>query len=151
MLVYIIDGFNLVHRVKNLKNSVEPHCSLIRYIRMNKLTGSRNNKVIIVFDGSYNLAAFQERGDYELFFSQNLSADELIHKKLKSLLNKSQVVVVSDDREIRDFTKREGARSLRINEFIKIKQPDVSEAKDIDYSLQREITEEMRKIWLKDK
>ena len=149
--MYIIDGFNLVHRIKSLKSSVEPHCSLIRYIRMNKLTGSRNNKVVIVFDGSFNLAASQEKGDYELVFSQSLSADELIHKKLKSLSNKSQVLVVSDDREIRDFTKREGARSLRIHEFVKIKQSQTPEGKEINYSLQREITEEMRKIWLKDK
>jgi len=118
---------------------------------MNKLTGSRNNKVVIVFDGSFNLAASQEKGDYELVFSQSLSADELIHKKLKSLSNKSQVLVVSDDREIRDFTKREGARSLRIHEFVKIKQSQTPEGKEINYSLQREITEEMRKIWLKDK
>ena len=150
MLVYIIDAFNLVHRVRELKHSTTPHRDLIRYIRTNKLTGSRNNKVIIVFDGKVNDEVLREKGEYEIIFSGTMNADGLIKKRLKKVKNKSETIVVSDDRQIRDFTKQEGARSYRINDFTKIKKKTKKEEKEISYGLQHEITEELRKIWLKE-
>ena len=98
MLRYIIDAFNLVHRVKSLKNSDTPHRDLIRYIRTNKLTGSKNNKVIVVFDGRINDDALREKGDFEVVFSGQISADEIIKKRVDKIKNKSakeQGVVVS--------------------------------------------------------
>ena len=150
MLVYIIDGFNLVHRVKSLKNSTTPHRDLIRYIRTNKLTGSKNNKVIVVFDGRVNDDALREKGDFEVVFSGQISADEVIKKRLEKIKNKSETVVVSDDRQIREATKRQGARSYRIADFTKTKKKSERSEKEISYGLQYEITEELRRIWLKE-
>ena len=153
MLVYIIDGFNVVHKISNLKKSTTPHVDLINYIRNNKLTGSRNNKVIIVFDGGVNLQAKAVALNFKVLFSLEKSGDDLIELELKKIKNKSQVVVVSDDREIRDFTKTYGAQSMRVLSFIekKTKKVKVEEiTKEISYSTQREITEELRKIWLKE-
>lgn len=147
--MYIIDGFNLIHRVKVLKESKAPHCDLIHYIRKNKLTGSRNNKVIIVFDGKINFEVNKER-EFEVIFSGSKSGDEVIKKRLEKIKNKSEVVVVSDDREVRDIVKREGARVCRTFDFIKTKKRPKIEEKQISYSLQREITEELRKIWLNE-
>ena len=64
----------------------------------------------------------------------------------------SEVVVVSDDREIRDAVKKFGARVCRTADFLKTKkkQTDQEGVKDISYTLQHEITEELRKLWLKD-
>jgi len=149
MLAYIIDGFNLIHKIPVLKNSNNPHWGLIQFIKVNKLTGSRNNKVIVVFDGGPNSEAAGET-DFEVVFSQNKSADEIIEAILKRAKNKGETIVVSDDREIRSFVKREGAKSCRTTDFIKIKDKEKKEEdKEISYSLQNEITEEMRKIWLK--
>jgi len=150
MLVYIIDAFNLVHRVKSLKSSDTPHRDLIRYIRTNKLTGSWSNKVIVVFDGRVNEDALRERGDFEVVFSGELSADEIIKKRVDRTKNRSETVVVSDDRQIRDITKRQGARSYRIDDFIKTRKKEEKSEKEISYGLQHEITEELRKIWLKE-
>lgn len=152
MLVYIIDGFNLIHKISNIRGSFRPHLELIHYIRNNKLTGSKNNRVLIVFDGKANLDAAREKGDFEIFFSQEQSADDLIKIKLSKFKRTSEVVVVSDDREIRDAAKKFGARVCRTGDFLKTKkkQTDQEGAKDISYTLQREITEELRKIWLKE-
>jgi predicted RNA-binding protein with PIN domain len=146
--VYIIDGFNLVHKVPALKKSGSPHTDLIQYIRRNKFTGSRNNKVIIVFDGGIDWEAKKEK-EYQIVFSADRSADDIIKSRISAAKNKAQIVVVSDDREIRDHAKRERVTLLRIHEFIKknSKAEKREENKDISYSLQREITEEMRKIW----
>ncbi|MCK5491562.1 MAG: NYN domain-containing protein [Candidatus Omnitrophica bacterium] len=154
MLVYIIDAFNLVHKVPELKNSQTPHIDLIRYIKKNKLTGSINNKVIVVFDGQSRPEVIGS--EFEVFFSGYGTADDIIKKIVSNLKNKSETVVVSDDREIRDFVKIAGAKSCRIDNFIRLrikvinKEKNEGNKKEIDSLLQREITEEMRKIWLKE-
>lgn len=149
MLLYIIDGYNLTHKVKSLKNSSTPQHDLIRYIEKNRLTGSRNNKVIIVFDGYLEPGLSQRSGFFNLFGSGQISADELIKKKTESAKNKSEVVVVTDDRALRDSVRRHGVRLCKIAEFINRKQkPPFVPEKDISHALEHEITEEMRKIWL---
>jgi len=147
MLQYIIDGFNLAHKISSLKKSSNIHQDLVNYIKNHKLTGSRNNKVLIVFDGKPNRLSTQEK-EFKIIFSDQKSADELIAKRLENMGATSEVVVVSDDLEVKRNAKDQGARVCGTAEFIKTKKKDVWRSKDIDYTLQREITEELRKIWL---
>ncbi|UCC95737.1 MAG: NYN domain-containing protein [Candidatus Omnitrophota bacterium] len=149
MLVYIIDGCNLIHKVPSLKKSASAHAHLIGYIKKNKLTGSKNNKVIIVFDGEpYSLPHY----DFEVIYSHQMTADEIIKRKVQKLENKRQVIVVSDDREIQDFARSQGAHTQKITEFVKAKKSGKrkEDEKAISYTLAHQITEEMRKIWLKE-
>lgn len=150
MLVYIIDGFNLIHSVSILRSSNAPHYDLIHYIKKNKLTGSKNNKVIIVFDGKVNPDVAREM-EFEIIFSRDRCADDVIIERVRRMKNKSEVVVVSDDREIRYAVKQERAKSYRIADFVKIKIKKQKNEKEISWELQKEITQEMSKIWLKDK
>lgn len=150
MLVYIIDGFNLIHKVPKLKNSSFPQKALVDYIRLNNLTGSKNNQVIIVFDGYMPAGFITNEAGFKTLFGSGKSADELIKSKVSGIRQKSEVVVVSDDRQIKDFIRRLGARSLSTLDFIKRKtreKPGESE-KDISYSLQYEITQALRKSLL---
>lgn len=149
MLVYIIDGFNVVHKIPHVKQSATPREDLIKHIKKNKLTGSKNNKVIVVFDGGFHDLGEKE---FEVIFSGDRSADELIKQRLDKIKIKSEVIVVSDDKQIREFTIKARAKSYRVQAFLAPKtKPERKEpAKDISYPLQREITEEMRKIWLKE-
>jgi len=153
MLVYIIDGFNLVYQIKGLKDSTNPHIGLINYIRNNKLSGSHNNQVVIVFDGAVNLEAIQQRGKFELLFSNQSSADDLIINRIKKIKNKKQAVMVSDDRQLRDSARSFGVKVCWVKEFIFSKKKTIKEEenrKDIGPALKEEITQEMRKIWLKE-
>ena len=148
MLQYIIDGFNVVHKISSLKHSVTPRADLIRYIKKHKLTGSQNNKVTVVFDGAPSQEVISERG-IKIFYSDQRPADDLIIAQIKKTKNTSQLIVVSDDREIRDCANTHKARSVRVLNFInpkKTSKPQTKEQKDISYTLQKEITEEMRKI-----
>ncbi|MDD4955065.1 MAG: NYN domain-containing protein [Candidatus Omnitrophica bacterium] len=154
MLLYIIDGFNLVHKIPSVKSSDIPQLELIYYIKNNKLTGSRNNKVVIVFDGALQPEAKRD-AEFEIVFSGEFSADDLIKARIDKIKNSkyplSEVIVVSDDREIRDYAKKQGAISERTVDFIKPKgTANRSDSKDISYPLQKEITDELRKIWLKE-
>jgi predicted RNA-binding protein with PIN domain len=123
---------------------------LIQYIKNNRLTGSHNNKVIIVFDGAPDLTAQRER-EFEIIFSLGESADNLIKRRISRTKLKSEIVAVSDDREIIDYAKKEGAKFLRISDFIRDKTDSHKnqDTKEISFPLQAEITEELRRIWLK--
>lgn len=150
MLVYIIDGFNLAHKIPSIKKSASPQRDLIQYIYLHKLTGSNNNKVIIVFDG-YMPAMFQSECQFEIIYSGQKTADDVIKQRLDNLKNRSQIIVVTDDREIRDYVKQKCAVSVRVGEFLKEKKIAKPEnRKDISYVLQKEITDELRKVWLKE-
>ncbi len=158
MLLYIIDGFNLVHKLTSVKTSETPQYGLIQYIKKSKLTGSARNNVIIIYDGGCP-DNFPPEREFKIIFSDKKLADDLIKQKIYAIknLNKfpiSEVIVVSDDREIRDYAIKHGAVSLRTLDFLKIKKEDKraneKEDKDISYPLQREITEELRRIWLKE-
>ncbi|MBP7089008.1 MAG: NYN domain-containing protein, partial [Candidatus Omnitrophica bacterium] len=149
---YIIDGFNLVHKIPSLKTCDDPYTGLINYIKKNKLSGSKNNKVMIIFDGWANYLSSQEK-EFKIIFSGDNTADDLIKKRLEKIDNISEVVVVSDDHEVRHNAKKQGARLCSTVEFMSKrikKKTDYSQDKEIDYNLQKEINEELKKIWLKE-
>ncbi|MCF7870944.1 MAG: NYN domain-containing protein [Candidatus Omnitrophica bacterium] len=149
MLRFIIDGYNLVHKISKIKDSSTPCSDLILFIYKNKLTGSDNNEVWLIFDGGrppYQINNFQ----YKIKFSGSESADDLIIKKVERVNNKKQIVVVTDDRQLAYRARSLGAKNISVDSFIsktKIKEKK-EKVKDIKYSLQREITEELKKIWL---
>ena len=148
MLVYIIDGFNLAHKIEELRGSSCLQQDLIQYIKKHALTGSRNNKVTVVFDGNMRWG-FSEK-EFEVLFSGKHTADTLIKRRVENSSNVRQVVVVTDDREVRDFVRRRGASLCRVKDFIrgKKKKKRQETAKDISYPLARQITEELRRIWI---
>ena len=156
MLWYIIDGWNLVHKIPSIKGKPFAWKELIFFIKRNRLTGSRNNKVTIVFDGTTDLDSIREEKEFEIIFSQDKSADEIINSKVSSYKNKSLVCVISDDRQIISHTRTCGASFLRSSQFLKIKKKKSSgkeseeASKDISYTTKRQITEELRRIWLKE-
>ena len=135
-----------------------PQFELIQYIKKNKLSGSARNSVIIIYDGMPQASVTRER-EFEIIFSQERSADELIKQRIDKIKNYtkypiSEVIIVSDDREIREYAIKSGAVSLRTVDFLKIKKESPREDKqgdkDISFHLQKEITDELRKIWLKE-
>jgi predicted RNA-binding protein with PIN domain len=152
MLTYLIDGFNLFHQIGEIKNSNSPRSDLIQFIRTNRLVGSSNNKIIIVFDGHQTPDTPTER-EYKIVFSNDRSADDVIKERISKTKNKRQLIVVSDDREIRDYAKMEGAISMRIQDFLKRgtarEKKRSGDGRDINPSKMIEITEELKKIWVK--
>ncbi|MCF7886993.1 MAG: NYN domain-containing protein [Candidatus Omnitrophica bacterium] len=152
MLQFIIDGYNLVYKIPEVKSSSAPCSDLLIFIHKNKLTGSFNNDVWVVFDGGrppYQINNFQ----YKIIFSGQESADDRIIKKVEQAKNRKQIIVVTDDRQLAYRARFLGGKNIRIDEFIsKIKKKEKKEKKEeiknIKYSVQREITEELKKIWL---
>ncbi|OQX88054.1 MAG: hypothetical protein B6D55_01365 [Candidatus Omnitrophica bacterium 4484_70.2] len=144
MLWYIIDGWNLLNKIEDIKN--KKYHTLISYIKSHNLTGSKNNKVTVVFDGFF----LPEKDDrFQIIFSREKSADEVIEVLVERSKNRKQIIVVTDDLEIIRRIKLLGAGYRKTKEFLakRKKRKKEEETKKISYSLQREITEELKKIW----
>ena len=148
MLWYIIDGWNLLKNIEEIKD--KDYKALVDYIKRYNLTGSRNNKVTIVFDGKF---AFLKDSYFDIICSGKKTADEVIENLVERTKNRKQIVVISNDLELVHRIRLLGANYKKVKDFLSRKKKRERKKKESDknisYSLQREITEELKNIWLK--
>jgi predicted RNA-binding protein with PIN domain len=95
----------------------------------------------------------------DIIFSRDETADEKIKKMVEKSSRPRNIVVVSDDKEIKLFVKSVGARVLGAEEFInrqekqrnlKDEETAMSALKpELNYSEILKINRELKKIWLK--
>lgn len=167
-LVFVIDGYNIIKSPQltriTRKNAAISHSSFLSYIRNRRLTGSQRNRVIVVFDGfpPVSSAPHAREEGMETVFSGSYSADERINQLVEHSRNPRNVVVVTDDRQLRFSVSAAGARVMSAGEFLKIdtltakdkrgagQKPEsaVREEKKLSYSQQESINRELRKLWL---
>jgi len=168
-LHYLIDGYNIIKKTPgvfsaNLQSGRE---ELIRLIEIHAPQGSLNNPVTIVFDGRSGvfggmMPSFP--GGLKVIFSQDESADDKIRKIVEKSDRKKEMVVVTDDRELGFATRAMGTKLMSVKEFLgKTEKPSPQfkrsiskdkkeiDEKSISQSLEYQITDEMKKIWLKEK
>ena len=174
-LHFIIDGYNLIKQTPvldkiNLNDSRE---ALVRFLKIHRPQG--NNPVTIVFDGSTRFTVNPEHGrridgkeggfyspqpaspagsPARVIFSQNQSADDKIKRLVENSNNPKNIVVVTNDREIRDFSRQFQAQIKTVEEFLGKFNPSakkrVSPEKELlSPGVEAEITGEMKKLWLK--
>ena len=94
-------------------------------------------------------------------FSKGQSADDLIKKMVEQSQTKKNLVVVSNDKDIKLYVRALGASVLSVQEFTmtpekKIKQksarlPQASEGKYVSLTQQDKINKELERIWIKSK
>ena len=153
-LQYIIDGYNIINHPlfkENQKIIKDSRAALLKIIKTKRLCGSPRNKVIIVFDGYPQTDKLEDAiGDLEVIFSRNNSADEKIKKMVENCANPKNIIVVSDDKEIKFFIRTCGARPMSAEEFLahpeaKHKEPVKPE---LTFTQMHKINQELRKLWL---
>lgn len=157
MLYYLIDGYNVIRQMsflsgKTLRGERE---GLIRFIKEKKPQGK--NRVAIVFDGQKGVSSPpQQNSEIKVIFTKNISADEKI-KKMVEKGDAKQMVVVSDDKEIKFCVRNLGAKVLSVKEFIEKGLPNrrptgkkmISPQEKKLPSQTKEITQELERLWLK--
>jgi len=158
-LQYIIDAYNLINhpQFKAAKPALNIQHSLANFIKFNKLTGSINNRVILVFDGYPPPKQDIPEGDgLVCMFSRKLEADELIKRIVEESVSIGNIIVVSDDRQVQLSAKLLHARSSGIEEFVCKNKNNkfaskassgIVEAK-LTYSQMQKINAEFKKLWL---
>ncbi|MFH1287375.1 MAG: NYN domain-containing protein [bacterium] len=152
---FIVDGYNAMHRLSlcednNLQAGRE---RLIALIKKYKLAGSSNNKLTIVFDGKMNIFSPYENVGKGVIFTQDETADDKIKRMVEDSKNPREIVVITDDNEIKYYTRGLGAKVTSIADFFartkkKSKSTDNEKMSEYDESY-FQITDELKKLWLK--
>lgn len=162
-LRYIIDGYNLLnHKLfpAKFKKSSEAMVSIKNLILLGKNL-SKKSEVIVVFDGfpSLNQKMLNHQVRPRFVYSGGKSADQKIKEIVENSSNPKEIIVVTDDKEIRFTVKAKGAQVLSVEEFIfpkdsslgqKEKKSLESSKPELSYQKMYQINRELRKYWLKE-
>ena len=158
-LQYIVDAYNLTNhpRFKLITRAVNIQHSLADFIRINKLTGSKNNKVILVFDGyPPQNQDLPENDGLTCMFSRKIEADELIKKIVEESGSVRNIIVISDDKQVQLASRLLHAQVCGVEEFIcgkkdkriaRVEKVDANGA-ELTYSAMQKINAELKKRWL---
>ena len=158
-LQYIIDGHNITNHpefIKLIPNKFSDlRVALIQFIKMSGLGASPNNKCLVVFDGYADPCLDNlEAGNIEVAFSRRLSADERIKRLVELATIPKNIIVVSDDKEIRFFVRSCGAKSMSVEDFLGAQERRRPSGKtpapetELSYTQMHKINEELKKLWL---
>ena len=159
-LQYIIDAYNIINHPQfspRARKSSNIQSSLADFIRLNRLSGSAKNKVILVFDGYPPRGESMPEGDgLVCVFSRMIEADEVIKKIVEESGQPRNIIVVSDDRGVQSAVRLLNARISGVEEFICGKQSARNldsicrerEESKISYSKMQIINAELKKKWL---
>lgn len=92
---------------------------LIQYLSINRPQGSANNKVTVVFDSRDMLSPTERVAGIEIRFSRGKSADDAIVDLIDEHPNPKQVVLVTNDRGLKQRVQGTGAKSIGVSEFLR--------------------------------
>lgn len=129
---------------------------LIRLLDERRPQGSLRNTLTIVFDGQPGVFGHDSAHTVKIVFSKVGSADDEIKRRVDAASNKSNMIVVTDDRALGYAVKALGAKVSSVADFM-ARMADSGErkpgsgSKPISRSQQSQITSEMSSIWLKPK
>ncbi|MFH0940861.1 MAG: NYN domain-containing protein [Candidatus Omnitrophota bacterium] len=165
-LTYIVDGYNLIKRTPRFDHDELrlARTELFSYLECYRPHGSLKNKLVVVFDSKGDCFAYRELAcSFEVVFTRGETADEKIKSIVSQDSQPKEIVVVTDDKQLRLAVRSCGAKVLACSEFLKkgrspqVKQAKFFNAREFDGKgtlniVQKEkITEELGRIWLKKK
>lgn len=164
-LCFIVDGYNVLKSSPLFKNRTlqEARAAFISYVERNRLWGSLRNKLVIVFDGSREIAGIMQAYPFDIIFTQDETADEKICRLVLAKALPRNIVVVTDDKGLIRLVRPYGVKIMGSQEFlnrskVKANRKLASLGSDADFekidlnAVEKEkITEELKKIWVEKK
>jgi len=151
----IVDGYNILMQTPQLKGKKleEARQGLIEALnRRHRLY----NGITLVFDGKEEVfpPPHPHPSKIKVVYARGQSADDCIKTMVRKSKNPAAVVVATDDREVRDFSRIQGARHLPAQQLVQMLFPtpgekEVLPEKKIDArsSKGKAITEQLKKEW----
>lgn len=122
----LIDGYNLLHASAGTDHDWMPlpledaRSAMVDFLATRRW--GRRERITVVFDGSgtsaLDMRAENQRGIEVLFSEAGVTADEVIQQIVRDAPNPRKILVVSADREIRDFVIRHGAKVIAPSSFL---------------------------------
>lgn len=121
MKTYIIDGNNLIGKVKSLQNlqqrlKDQSRKNLVKIL--DKYFSDKNYKVSLHLDGYENEPIASAK--IKIIYSQNHSADSRIINEINSSKNPKLLAVVSSDSKIYEYAKVNSCEAIKSEDFAKI-------------------------------
>ncbi|MDQ3020798.1 MAG: NYN domain-containing protein [Bacteroidota bacterium] len=101
MKTLIIDSNNLIHKIPHLKNLFhrDKESAQVALMELVKSQSNNKEKLIFAFDG------FGKITSSDVIFSKNISADELIRKRIENFKDYKKLKIVSSDNGITNLAK----------------------------------------------
>ncbi|GMV98930.1 MAG: hypothetical protein AMXMBFR84_00700 [Candidatus Hydrogenedentota bacterium] len=124
-LTYIIDGYNVMHRCRGLLSTADHSIETARnelVDRVVRYCAESMDHAVIVFDGRGPLsesARPEHFANVEIVYSpKHLNADTLIERRIYEATGRTNYVVVSGDKGIRDLCRGMGSLALTPDNFL---------------------------------
>ena len=129
MKSYLIDGNNLIGVIGSIKriqskDKQQAREKLIMLIE--KYFNKRKGKVFLHFDGFQNNPLSLSKG--KIIYSEKSKADKKIKEQIEITKNRRNLIVISSDHEIQNFSRVCSCNVLSSEEFAK----DLTSGKNID-------------------
>ena len=164
-LHYLLDGNNIIHQIPKLalKKFEDQRRAFVQWIEIRRPQGSLKNRVTVIFDGRPGRDGSIQSSIVEVKFSGDDSADNVIRHFVEESAGKKNIIVVTNDRDIKYSVRKEGAAVWSVEEFMAKLESSTktreerrvtgspSAGKAITKVMEHEINVEFEKIWLKEK
>ncbi len=121
MQTYIIDGNNLIGKIKKLfiVQKTNPQNSREQLVHiLDRYFAKRKQKVSLHFDGFQGFAIKSSKSG--IYYSNNRTADYEIKKEIERSKNPRLLSVVTSDHEIQNFAKVCGCKVIKSETFGKV-------------------------------
>ncbi len=148
---YLIDGYNVLYAYTFRKGRRrEGWKELVS--RLYRLFGKKmGNKITVFFDGTPGPGKPDRffAGKVEVIFTADEEADEAIRRRVRRRGKKERLLVVSSDRQVKDYARLQGVETMGVsgilNRLFPMKKKMVSHEQELSEEEAREITEELMK------
>jgi len=123
--VYIIDGYNVIHKIPDIKALMETDLQSARekfVFMLDNYFTKRRASVFVVFDGCNDISTFNIHSTPKirvLFSKRYQKADILIKTLTDERKNKALTTIVSSDHEVFQYGKASRCNVMKSEEFIK--------------------------------
>jgi predicted RNA-binding protein with PIN domain len=149
----ILDGYNVIHKIPQLKHNLEnslenARTSLANFVMTWTKTHTHKGSIAIVFDGRDGIINSSQSicGTKCIFTKTKQEADDRIISMVRNHPNSKEIIVISDDNYVTNNCKAHGAQ-VRPADFLTQPKSQVSiqDGKHIDSKTEQEITNWLKK------
>ncbi len=132
MILFILDGYNVIHKIPELQFSSpgglrRSREALIDYLAARRARWSEAYEMLVVFDAQKGpvdqLRRLSVKGIDIHYTDPGMEADDLIIEEVRLKHQKQKITVVSDDNRIGNNIRAYKAKLLKVAQFVNLLNP----------------------------
>ncbi len=121
MISFIIDGNNLIGKIKSLMDLQKKDKQASReklVLMLDRYFFGKKYSVTLHFDGHPNGKI--NSNSLKIIYSENITADEKIKKQIENITSRKNTTVVTSDSNLSDFARVCSCKVISSDEFVKM-------------------------------